>query len=171
MKDKLSRREAIGLGLGTAMAAATVKLAAAAGSQSSSERQEGNQMTNLSEYNRYGEDLERQLLLRTSPIAVKMLGKEADMPEGAVSEAVVLQMAEGAIAHSRANLAVAVSGVVLCKVDAGYRSIRPTDLLTTSPTPGHAMRSDDAVPGTVIGKALEPLDAGTGTIRVLVMLR
>ena len=41
-------------------------------------------MTTLSEYNRYGEDIEKLLILRTSPIAVKMLEKEADIPEGAV---------------------------------------------------------------------------------------
>jgi uncharacterized protein (DUF169 family) len=84
MKEKLSRRETIGLGLGAAMAAATGKLVAAADSESSSDRQEENQMTDLSEFNKYGEDLERQLMLRTSPIAVKMLEKEADVPEGAV---------------------------------------------------------------------------------------
>ena len=41
-------------------------------------------MTTLKEYNSYGEDLERLLLLRTSPIAVKMLEKEEDIPEGAI---------------------------------------------------------------------------------------
>lgn len=41
-------------------------------------------MTTLSEFNRYGEDLERLLILRTSPIAVKMLEKEADIPAGAI---------------------------------------------------------------------------------------
>jgi hypothetical protein len=66
---------------------------------------------------------------------------------------------------------VAVTGVALCKVDAGYGSIRPGDLLTTSPTPGHAMRTDAPVPGAILGKALEPLDVGTGTVRILVMLR
>ena len=40
-----------------------------------------------------------------------------------------------------------------------------------SPTEGHAMRSDDPRPGTILGKALESLEAGTGVIRVLVMLR
>jgi hypothetical protein len=33
------------------------------------------------------------------------------------------------------------------------------------------MRVDDPLPGIVVGKALEPLEAGTGLIRVLVMLR
>ena len=66
---------------------------------------------------------------------------------------------------------VAFSGVVKCKVDAGYGSVWPGDLLVTSPTPGHAMRDEAPLPGTVLGKALEALEEGTGTIRVLVMLR
>ena len=41
-------------------------------------------MTTIGEYNKYGEELERLLRLRTSPIAVKMLAKEEDIPEGAV---------------------------------------------------------------------------------------
>jgi hypothetical protein len=66
---------------------------------------------------------------------------------------------------------VAVSGIVTCKVDAGFGPILPGDLLTTSPTPGHAMLAYEPLPGTILGKALEPLDGGTGSIRVLVMLR
>lgn len=66
---------------------------------------------------------------------------------------------------------VALSGTVPCKVDAGYGAIRPGDLLTTSPTPGHAQRADEALPGTIVGKALESLESGTGTIRVLIMMR
>lgn len=41
-------------------------------------------MTTLKEYNSCGEELERALLLKTSPIAVKMLEKEEDIPEGAI---------------------------------------------------------------------------------------
>ena len=41
-------------------------------------------MSTLTELNKLGEDLERMLILRTSPIAVKMLEKEADIPDGAV---------------------------------------------------------------------------------------
>ncbi len=41
-------------------------------------------MPTLSEYNSYGEDLERLLRLRTSPLAVKMLEKEEDIPTGAI---------------------------------------------------------------------------------------
>lgn len=66
---------------------------------------------------------------------------------------------------------VAFTGIILCKVDAGYGSVWVGDLLTTSATPGHARRAVHPGPGTVLGKALEPLEAGTGMIRVLVMLR
>ncbi|MBA7624205.1 hypothetical protein ES703_31612 [subsurface metagenome] len=41
-------------------------------------------MTTLSEFNHCGQELERLLLLRTSPLAVKMLEKEGDIPSGAV---------------------------------------------------------------------------------------
>jgi hypothetical protein len=66
---------------------------------------------------------------------------------------------------------VAMAGVVSCKVDAAYGAIWPGDLLVTSPTSGHAMRTDSPLPGTIVGKALEALEEGTGLIRVLVMLR
>jgi len=84
MKDKLSRREAIGLGLGTAMIGAAGKLVSAADTESSTGSQEENAMTALSEFNTYGEELEKYLLLRSSPIAVKMVEKEADIPDGAI---------------------------------------------------------------------------------------
>jgi hypothetical protein len=56
-------------------------------------------------------------------------------------------------------------------VDASSGAIWPGDLLVTSPTPGRAMRQEAPLPGTVLGKALEPLAEGAGTIKVLVMLR
>jgi hypothetical protein len=58
------------------------------------------------------------------------------------------------------------------KADAQYGAIRPGDLLVTSATPGCAMKAPEVIAaGTVIGKALEPLETGTGVIRVLVMPR
>ncbi len=66
---------------------------------------------------------------------------------------------------------VAVAGVVACLVDARYGPVLPGDLLMASPTPGHAMRASDPLPGTVVAKALEPLEDGTGTVRVLVAAR
>jgi hypothetical protein len=75
------------------------------------------------------------------------------------------------LAEAGSQVAVALSGIVLCKVDAAYGGIEAGDLLITSPTAGHAMRAATPQAGTVVGKALEPLAAGTGTIRILVTLR
>lgn len=75
-------------------------------------------------------------------------------------------------AHEESGqVAVALSGIVNCNVDANFAPIRIGDLLTTSPTPGYAMRAGEPTPGTIIAKALEPLEVGSGKIRVLVMPR
>ena len=66
---------------------------------------------------------------------------------------------------------IAVAGRVPCKVDATYAPIEPGDLLTTSDTQGHAMKATDPQIGTILGKALEPLDSGKGVIEVLVTLQ
>lgn len=41
-------------------------------------------MTTIGEFNQYGEELEKLLHLRTSPIAIKLLEKEEDIPVGAI---------------------------------------------------------------------------------------
>jgi hypothetical protein len=60
-----------------------------------------------------------------------------------------------------------------CKVDAGHGALEVGDLLTTSPTEGHAMRADSGAPafGAVIGKAMQALDQGRGLVAVLVALQ
>ena len=74
---------------------------------------------------------------------------------------------------SNIRMPVALMGKVYCKVDASYGAIEVGDLLTTSSTPGHAMRADDPMKafGTVIGKALRPLKEGQGLIPILVSLQ
>ena len=73
----------------------------------------------------------------------------------------------------RDRLPVALVGSVRCKVDADPGAIEVGDLLTPSPRPGHAMKAGDPARafGTVLGKALQPLEAGQGMIPVLVALR
>jgi len=68
---------------------------------------------------------------------------------------------------------VALMGKVYCKVDASYASIEVGDLLTTSDTPGHAMKANDPLKsfGTVIGKAMKPIKEGQGLIPILVALQ
>jgi hypothetical protein len=71
------------------------------------------------------------------------------------------------------RLPVALVGKVYCKVDAQYSAIEVGDLLTSSPTPGHAMKAKDTLKafGAVIGKALRPLEVGTGLIPILIALQ
>ncbi len=68
---------------------------------------------------------------------------------------------------------VALSGRVYCKVDAKYGAIQAGDLLTTSKTPGHAMKvsNHDKAQGAIIGKAMSSLDEGTGLVLVLISLQ
>jgi hypothetical protein len=68
---------------------------------------------------------------------------------------------------------IALMGKVYCKVDARPAAIARGDLLTTCETPGHAMKARDATRafGAVIGKALAPLESGTGLIPVLIALQ
>jgi hypothetical protein len=74
---------------------------------------------------------------------------------------------------------VATTGRVKVMVDATRHPIRIGDLLVTSDAPGLAMKSQPVRvggnrlhrPGTIIGKALEPLAGGTGEILVLLSLQ
>jgi hypothetical protein len=74
---------------------------------------------------------------------------------------------------SENRMPVALVGKVYCKVDAQYASVEVGDLLTTSLTPGHAMKADDPFKafGSVIGKALRPLQTGQGLIPILIALQ
>jgi hypothetical protein len=68
---------------------------------------------------------------------------------------------------------VGLVGKVCCKVDADQGAIEIGDLLTTSVTPGHAMKANDPLRafGSVIGKALQPLTKGRGLIPILIALQ
>src|SRR5229473_3943940 len=74
---------------------------------------------------------------------------------------------------------VATTGRVKVKVDATRGPIQVGDLLVTSDIPGMAMKSEPVNiggvqlhrPGTLIGKALEPLAKGSGEILVLLSLQ
>lgn len=74
---------------------------------------------------------------------------------------------------------IATTGRVKVRVDARGAAIRVGDLLVTSDVPGTAMRSEPMTingrkfhqPGTIIGKALEPLESGMGEILVLLSMQ
>ena len=94
---------------------------------------------------------------------------------GVVSAQPGLILGEGGIG----KVMVATTGRVKVKVDASRHPIRIGDLLVTSGESGVAMRSQPIRagrtlihrPGTIIGKALEPLAGGRGEILVLLSLQ
>lgn len=94
---------------------------------------------------------------------------------GVVSEQPGVLLGEGGDDKAK----IAHSGRVKVKVDAAYGAVSVGDLLVTSPTPGHAMRSTPVPvgnasmhrPGTLLGKALEPIADGQGEILVLLILQ
>jgi hypothetical protein len=68
---------------------------------------------------------------------------------------------------------VALSGRVYALVDASAAPVEPGDLLTTSDTPGHAMKVTDhaRAQGAIVGKAMGRLAQGKGLVLVLVSLQ
>jgi hypothetical protein len=94
---------------------------------------------------------------------------------GVVSEQPGLALGES----GTGKVLVATTGRVLVKVDASNAPIHIGDLLVTSDIPGLAMKSEPItignrkmhMPGTLIGKALEPLEKGSGKILVLLSLQ
>ena len=74
---------------------------------------------------------------------------------------------------------IATTGRVRVKVDAAAGAVKIGDLLVSSPLAGYAMASQPVNingaafhrPGTIIGKALEPLASGRGEILVLLSLQ
>jgi len=73
---------------------------------------------------------------------------------------------------------VALCGRVPCNVTDEGGPIERGDLLTSSSTPGHAMKAERIPiggaggsyrPGTIIGKALAPLESGNGVIEIFVL--
>lgn len=68
---------------------------------------------------------------------------------------------------------VALSGRVYVQADAVFGAIKPGDLLTTSDSPGHAMKVADhtKAQGAILGKAMSGLKEGKGMVLVLVTLQ
>jgi hypothetical protein len=94
---------------------------------------------------------------------------------GVVSEQPGVILGEGGAAKEM----VATTGRVRVRVDASRNPIAIGDLLVTSGKPGMAMKSIPVEvagismhrPGTIVGKALEPLASGEGEILVLLSLQ
>jgi hypothetical protein len=104
------------------------------------------------------------LILSSEPYQASVAGVYSTQP-GFVGG----QPVEGEVAGT---IPLAVVGVVPVKVSAENGPIRPGDLLVTSSISGYAMKAGANPPqGTVIGKALGKLEAGTGIIKMLATLQ
>ncbi|MCU1231080.1 MAG: hypothetical protein JWO97_3964 [Acidobacteria bacterium] len=94
---------------------------------------------------------------------------------GVVSAQPGLILGEGSDTKAK----IATTGRVKVHVDATKRAIKAGDLLVTGDKPGTAMLSEPIDiagvklhrPGTLVGKALEPLESGEGDILVLLSLQ
>jgi len=94
---------------------------------------------------------------------------------GVVSERPGVLLGEGGAGKAK----IATTGRVKVRVDATKSPIKIGDLLVTSDIAGTAMKSIPIDmsgvkihrPGTIVGKALEPLSTGTGEILVLLSLQ
>jgi hypothetical protein len=78
------------------------------------------------------------------------------------------------LGNGRFDCNVALAGRVYCNVDATEVGVEPGDLLTTSTTPGYAMKvtNYERAQGAILGKAMQTLEKGRkGQILVLVTLQ
>ena len=81
VKNEFTRREALELGLGAvALGASGAALSVAQTAKRSAPAEEKG-VPALDTFKKYGDDLESSLILRTSPVAVKMLEKDSDVPK------------------------------------------------------------------------------------------
>ncbi len=111
-------------------------------------------------------DSDRSVTRSRKPYSTAVLGIYSTAP-GFIGRETPLE------SNSSETIPMAVIGIVPCKVSAENGPIRRGDLLTTSRTPGHAMRcaSRQRCSGAIVGKALAALERGTGVIKVLVSLQ
>ena len=110
---------------------------------------------------------DRQLTLSTEPYSTLVAGIYSTKP-GVLASPHKLDAPA-----SVGEVPLAIVGIVPCKVSAENGPIQRGDLLVTSSTPGYAMKGTDRnrMLGAVVGKAMEPLEKGTGLIQVLVTLQ
>ncbi len=68
---------------------------------------------------------------------------------------------------------MALTGRVYVQADTSNGAIKPGDMLTTSGTPGRAMKVSDHLraQGAILGKAMTGLRIGNGMVLVLVTLQ
>jgi hypothetical protein len=108
---------------------------------------------------------------RLEPCAAEYDRRVVGVIAGAGGSAAGIELGRQPLSARRSPLAL--TGKAYCWVDAGFSPVAVGDLLTTSPTLGHAMRATNPNQafGATIGKALSPLASDTRLIPILVALQ
>jgi hypothetical protein len=108
-----------------------------------------------------------QLRLSDHPYDTRVAG----VVSGANGISPGIQMQQQGVMEGGKN--VALTGRVYVQADTSNGTIKPGDLLTTSSTPGHAMKVSDhsRAAGAILGKAMTGLSEGKGMVLVLVTLQ
>jgi hypothetical protein len=136
--------------------------------------------------------LNKESIIRsTSPYQSAVLGVVSTKPHMVLGAELLIDEETGATRPDVYAAKLALCGRIPVKVTDENGSIEPGDLLTTSSTPGHAMKwtlldvneaedfselkamiaENDQRRNAIIGKAVESHDSGTGKIMVLVALQ
>jgi len=109
-------------------------------------------------------DKDRAVTLSTQPYSTTVIGVYSTKPGFVGSTHPMEDKCDN-------EIPVAITGLVPCKVSAENGPVKRGELLTSSSTPGHAMRATEHRVGTILGKALGSLDSGTGVVDILVTLQ
>lgn len=115
---------------------------------------------------------------QASIVGGKPQDNQSDFAERVIQKNNQANKLEG-VYHADGLAPLSISGIVLVKASAENGPIQPGDLLTTASLAGHAMKASPIdvngvsifAPGTILGKALEELNTGTGLMKVLITLQ
>jgi hypothetical protein len=110
-------------------------------------------------------DHDRQFLLSQESYSTRVAGIYSTKP-GVLGSRHELEVATD-------EVPLAMVGIVPCHVTTENGPIHRGDILVTSSRPGYAMKGTDSarLVGAIVGKSLQGLESGSGTIEVMVTLQ
>ncbi|MFP4489227.1 MAG: hypothetical protein ACLFN1_07975, partial [Bacteroidales bacterium] len=134
---------------------------------------------------------DKNVMLSNKPYDAAVIGVVSTSPHITMGMDLVTDERTGEPLPGVSAVRLALTGRVPCKVTDENGPIKPGDLLTASSTPGHAMRWTATDPAgaddfdelkqilaenerrrnTILGKALETHDSGSGTIMIIIALQ
>ncbi|MBK8021894.1 MAG: hypothetical protein IPK19_10845 [Chloroflexi bacterium] len=116
--------------------------------------------------------IEKEKSAKKKKAAQEALAARMENPLASFAAPVTREVDSTQVGPGQLGKMVTLGAYAYCKVDADIAPIAVGDLLTTSPTRGHAQKVTDPSKalGTILGKALGSLDSGKGKIPILVLL-